>query len=66
MEAEVASHATDRVVFFGYLIVAALFHENRLVRLLMIGPYGISAGIWFGLAICIRGVFGGQKPGPRV
>ena len=52
--------------FFGYLIVAALFHENRLVRLLMIGPYGISAGIWFGLAICILGVFGGQKPGPRV
>jgi hypothetical protein len=42
--------------FFGYLAVATILHENPTVRLLMIGPYGISAGIWLGGALLVLGL----------
>lgn len=42
-------------LFFGYLVVATLFRDHGVVRLLLIGPYGLSAGIWLALALAILG-----------
>ena len=42
-------------LFFGYLAVATLFRDHGVVRLLLIGPYGVSAGFWFALAFAILG-----------
>ena len=33
--------------FFGYLAIATVFHGNPTVHMVLVGPYGISAGIWF-------------------
>jgi hypothetical protein len=42
-------------LFFGYLAVATLFHDVEVVRLLLIRPYGLSAGVWLALALAILG-----------
>jgi len=39
------------IAFFGYLTIAALFHENPTVWLLLIGPYGVSAGVWIAFSL---------------
>jgi uncharacterized RDD family membrane protein YckC len=46
---------------FGYLTVATIFHANPMVRLIMIGPYGISAAIWCALTLGILGWLAGRE-----
>jgi hypothetical protein len=41
--------------FLGYLTVATIFSESRTVRLITIGPYGVSAAIWLALSLSILG-----------
>ena len=52
------------VLFFGYLVVAAVFRDNEVVRLVMIGPYGVSAGIWFLVALAVLGFLSKREREP--
>lgn len=45
------------VLFFGYLIVATVFHDNKVVMLVMVGPYGLFAGIYFLVVFAVGGFF---------
>lgn len=33
--------------FFAYLALATIFASHPTMHLMLVGPYGISAGLWF-------------------
>ena len=41
------------LAFFGYLAAVAIFSGNPTMRLILVGPYGVSAAVWFGVPMLI-------------
>ena len=41
------------LAFFGYLAAVTIFSSNPTMRLILVGPYGVSAMLWFGVPMSI-------------
>lgn len=41
------------LAFFGYLAAVTIFSGNSTMRLILVGPYGVSAMLWFGVPMSI-------------